>query len=168
MFIRVLLPAPFSPSSAWTSPRRRSKSTSSLASTPGKRLTIPRASTASDDGSPGAAPGPASAAPAPAAAVEGSGASVMDAVPKRGDPRACARGSPASRSAQRRQRRGDPVVPPVHADRALRARGAGRELVEVGLLELLPGGQQLLAGVVLDRTGEDIEPADLPGQHVGQ
>src|SRR6476469_5152474 len=165
MFIRVLLPAPFSPSSAWTSPRRRSKSTSSLASTPGKCLTIPRASTARAGAAPAGAPLPA---PEPAAATGGSGTNVMDAVPKRGDPRACARGSPASRSAQRRQRGGDPVVPPVHADRALRARGTGRKLVEVGLLELLPGGQELLAGVVLDRTGEDVEPADLSGEHVGQ
>ena len=55
---------------------------------------------------------------------------------------------------------GDALVPPVHADRALRARGAGRELVEVGLLELLAGRQELLAGVVLDRPGEDVEPAE--------
>src|SRR3990170_7089308 len=43
----VLLPAPFSPRRAWISPTRRSKSTPSLATTPGKRLTIPRISTAS-------------------------------------------------------------------------------------------------------------------------
>ena len=42
----VLLPAPFSPSRAWTSPTRTSKSTPSLATTPGKRLTMPRRSTA--------------------------------------------------------------------------------------------------------------------------
>src|SRR5262245_28920338 len=40
----VDLPAPFSPSSAWTSPRRRSKSTWSLATTPGKRFVMPRSS----------------------------------------------------------------------------------------------------------------------------
>src|ERR671915_294387 len=34
----VLLPAPFSPTRAWTSPGRRSKSTSSTAVTPPKRL----------------------------------------------------------------------------------------------------------------------------------
>src|SRR4051794_10132064 len=44
MFIRVDLPAPFSPSSACTSPLRRSKSTESLARTPGNRLVIPRSS----------------------------------------------------------------------------------------------------------------------------
>src|SRR4051794_5363458 len=44
MFISVDLPAPFSPSSACTSPRRRSKSTWSFARTPGKRLVIPRSS----------------------------------------------------------------------------------------------------------------------------
>src|SRR5687767_2182429 len=44
MFISVDFPAPFSPSSACTSPRWRSKSTWSLASTPGKRLVIPRSS----------------------------------------------------------------------------------------------------------------------------
>src|SRR6266571_2233872 len=37
----VDFPAPFSPSSACTSPRRRSKSTSSLATTPGNRFVIP-------------------------------------------------------------------------------------------------------------------------------
>src|SRR6266545_1605127 len=40
----VLLPAPFSPSREWTSPARTSKSTRSLATTPGKRLVIPRIS----------------------------------------------------------------------------------------------------------------------------
>src|SRR5438093_12401743 len=44
MFISVDLPAPFSPSRACTSPRRRSKSTSSLASTPGNRFVMPRSS----------------------------------------------------------------------------------------------------------------------------
>src|SRR5919202_3556241 len=44
MFISVDLPAPFSPSSACTSPRRRSKSTWSLARTPGKVFVIPRSS----------------------------------------------------------------------------------------------------------------------------
>src|SRR6266480_4705048 len=44
MFISVDLPAPFSPSSACTSPRRTSKETSSLATTPGNSLRIPRIS----------------------------------------------------------------------------------------------------------------------------
>src|SRR6478672_5665703 len=44
MFMSVDFPAPFSPRSACTSPWRRSKSTRSLASTPGKRLVIPRSS----------------------------------------------------------------------------------------------------------------------------
>src|SRR6476659_6556299 len=42
----VDLPAPFSPSSAWTSPRLRSKSTLSLATSDPKRLVIPRSSRA--------------------------------------------------------------------------------------------------------------------------
>jgi len=46
MFISVVLPAPFSPSRAWTSPGATSKETSSFASTPGKRLVIPRIATA--------------------------------------------------------------------------------------------------------------------------
>src|SRR5581483_7241449 len=41
MFISVDFPAPFSPRSACTSPGRRSKSTWSLASTPGNRFVIP-------------------------------------------------------------------------------------------------------------------------------
>src|SRR4051794_39408452 len=44
MFISVDFPAPFSPRSACTSPRRRSKSTWSFATIPGKRLVMPRSS----------------------------------------------------------------------------------------------------------------------------
>ncbi len=44
MFISVDLPAPFSPSSACTSPRRTSNDTSSLATTPGNSLRMPRIS----------------------------------------------------------------------------------------------------------------------------
>src|SRR3954468_4558081 len=46
MLDRVVLPAPFSPSSACTSPGAASKSTSSLATTAGNRLVIPRSATA--------------------------------------------------------------------------------------------------------------------------
>src|SRR3954470_10492779 len=46
MFISVDLPAPFSPSSACTSPGRSSKSTRSLARTPGNRFVIPLSSSA--------------------------------------------------------------------------------------------------------------------------
>src|SRR4051812_9101970 len=48
MFESVLLPAPFSPSSACTSPAAAAKSTASFARTPGKRLVIPRISTAGE------------------------------------------------------------------------------------------------------------------------
>jgi hypothetical protein len=44
MFISVDFPAPFSPSSACTSPRFTSSATSSLATTPGNSLRIPRIS----------------------------------------------------------------------------------------------------------------------------
>ena len=44
MFIRVVLPAPFSPRSAWISPCSRVRSIWSLASTPGKDLVMPRSS----------------------------------------------------------------------------------------------------------------------------
>ncbi len=50
MFESVLLPAPFSPSSACTSPAAASKSTASFASTPGKRFVIPRIATATPGG----------------------------------------------------------------------------------------------------------------------
>src|SRR5437879_498770 len=50
MFMSVLLPAPFSPTSAWISPCRTCKSTWSLATTPGKFLTMARISTASPPG----------------------------------------------------------------------------------------------------------------------
>src|SRR5579862_3905787 len=44
MFISVDLPAPFSPSNACTSPRRTSRSTSSLATVPGNSFRTPRIS----------------------------------------------------------------------------------------------------------------------------
>src|SRR2546422_11166656 len=46
MFESVVLPAPFSPSSACTSPSAASKSTWSFATTPGNRFVIPCSSTA--------------------------------------------------------------------------------------------------------------------------
>src|SRR5579863_7600663 len=46
MLESVLFPAPFSPRRAWTSPTAASKSTRSFATTPGKRLLIPRIDTA--------------------------------------------------------------------------------------------------------------------------
>lgn len=46
IFIRVDLPAPFSPTRAWTVPRRTVMSMSWLATTPGNRLVMPRSSTA--------------------------------------------------------------------------------------------------------------------------
>src|SRR5881392_3643190 len=52
MFESVDFPAPFSPSSACTSPGAASKSTPSFASTPGKRFVIPRIATAEDGGAP--------------------------------------------------------------------------------------------------------------------
>ncbi len=42
MFMRVVFPAPFSPSRAWTSPARSSRDAPSLATTPGKAFVIPR------------------------------------------------------------------------------------------------------------------------------
>src|SRR6266511_3654038 len=45
MFESVVLPAPFSPSSACTSPSAASKSTPSFATTPGNRFVIPRTAT---------------------------------------------------------------------------------------------------------------------------
>src|SRR5689334_7263814 len=50
IFIRVDLPAPFSPTIACTSPEATSTFTSSLASTPGNRFVIPRSSTAAASG----------------------------------------------------------------------------------------------------------------------
>src|SRR5438046_3966146 len=44
MFMSVVLPAPFSPSSAWISPSSTTRSTWSLATTPRNRLVIPSSS----------------------------------------------------------------------------------------------------------------------------
>src|SRR5579884_2286690 len=46
MLMSVVLPAPFSPSSAWISPQRASKFTAWLATTPGKTLSTPSIATA--------------------------------------------------------------------------------------------------------------------------
>src|ERR1051326_7732162 len=54
MFESVLFPAPFSPSSACTSPAAASNSTPSFAITPGKRLVIPRPPPGEDGGAPSA------------------------------------------------------------------------------------------------------------------
>src|SRR3954469_18474027 len=62
MFESVDFPAPFSPSSACTSPGAAWKSTPSFASTPGKRFVIPRIATAEDRGAPSAPLGPISSA----------------------------------------------------------------------------------------------------------
>src|SRR6266516_7288528 len=53
MLESVVFPAPFSPRRACTSPAEASKSTRSLASTPGKRLVIPRIETAGTREAPG-------------------------------------------------------------------------------------------------------------------
>ena len=45
----VDLPAPFSPTSAWTVPLRTRRSTSRLATTPGKRFVTPESSTATGE-----------------------------------------------------------------------------------------------------------------------
>src|SRR6478752_4542906 len=145
MLTRVLFPAPFSPSSAWISPRRRSKSTWSLATIPGKVLTMPRASSA------------------------GTGAGdVTGCVPMDGEGPTVVPWAPESLGAELRQVGGDAVRPPVHAGLALVAGSTGRELVEVGLLELGSAREELLALVVLDRAGEDVEPVERPGEHLGQ
>ena len=82
MFIRVLLPAPFSPRRAWISPGLMSRSMPSLATTPGKRLVMPRisrlgAAAAATSGSivmpPLARSAAASAGPGWAAVIEPSG-----------------------------------------------------------------------------------------------
>src|SRR5438477_7501062 len=85
-------------------------------------------------------------------------------------PRACARGPPPvpALRAQRWERNGDVLVPPVHADGAFGPRGAGWKLVEIGLLELLAGLEEDLAGVVLEGTGEDVEPIGGAGQELGE
>src|SRR5689334_5893109 len=56
MLDSVVLPAPFSPSSACTSPGAASKSTSSLATTAGNRFVIPRSATAGGGGEACASP----------------------------------------------------------------------------------------------------------------
>src|SRR5215218_2298852 len=58
MFESVLLPAPFSPSSACTSPAAASKSTPSFATTPGNDFEIPRIETAGERGCSPAADNP--------------------------------------------------------------------------------------------------------------
>src|SRR6185312_13237585 len=62
MFDSVVLPAPFSPSRACTSPDAASKSTSSFATTAGKRFVIPRSATAGGGGEACASPPPGESA----------------------------------------------------------------------------------------------------------
>src|SRR3989442_11885251 len=110
MFIRVLFPAPFSPSRAWISPDSSSKSTWSFATTPGNALTIPLAATAG-------------VADAWGAAVIG-----PPLARRRGRGRTPAAPSLPTPTLLRElwQLAGDAVGPPVHADLARVARCAGR------------------------------------------
>src|SRR3954447_15906001 len=106
VFISVDLPAPFSPTIACTWPRRTASRMSRLATTPGKRLVMPRSSTANaspprapTSGAPssaerppplGPAPGPAEASvvaigPLLALAAAGARREVHSAVPRLGD-----------------------------------------------------------------------------------
>src|SRR6516165_3435284 len=66
---RVVLPAPFSPSRAWISPGSTSNATRSFATTPGKRLVMPRAARA---GTAAAPPGPGSGQAGPVSGLAGS------------------------------------------------------------------------------------------------
>src|SRR4051812_28577368 len=50
MFESVVLPAPFSPNKAWTSPAAASKSTWSFATTAGNRFVTPRSAIAGEEG----------------------------------------------------------------------------------------------------------------------
>src|SRR5512144_2699980 len=79
MFDRVLLPAPFSQSSACTSPWAASKSTRSLATTPGKRFVIPRIDTAGAGG-PACAGPPTIAASVTGAPGSLAGGAALDAL----------------------------------------------------------------------------------------
>src|SRR3984893_12395182 len=56
MFDSVVLPAPFSPSNAWTSPGAASRSTDSSATTAGNRFVMPRSATAIGGGEARASP----------------------------------------------------------------------------------------------------------------
>src|SRR5947208_11429313 len=103
MVINVDLPAPFSPSSAWISPRPRSKSTASLARTPGNRFVMPRssrtrgASAIGIDNPTGAGPEPAPVGRACCRLLRGrddlaAGDQLQDGVGLRGDELAVCRG----------------------------------------------------------------------------
>src|SRR6478672_12986674 len=72
MFESVVFPAPFSPSSAWTSPAAASKSTWSFATTAGNRFVIPRSATAEGEG------GEAGASPPPVVLALGATDDALD------------------------------------------------------------------------------------------
>src|SRR5687767_4795838 len=70
MLHNVVLPAPFSPSSTWTSPRRNSRSTSRSAQTPSKLLETWRALTAGTSAGVSAGTSTPAASPSPSSAVD--------------------------------------------------------------------------------------------------
>src|SRR5512138_488340 len=109
-FINVLLPAPFSPSKAWISPARNSKSTWSLASTPGKRLTIPLISTTK---------------------LEGVGSVTVYLLLQGAEPITGPAPFTNKLLTEFRQFGGNAVSPPVHAVLACQPRGSRRELIEI-------------------------------------
>src|SRR6476661_3214971 len=73
--------------------------------------------------------------------------------------------SPLRGLLERRQLSRDSLGPPMHAVLAARFRV---ELIEVGLLKLRAGWDDLLAGVVLDWAGKDIEARELALLHLCQ
>ena len=63
---------------------------------------------------------------------------------------------------------GDPFGPPVHAVLAFQSGSAGRELIQVGLLEFLTFRHDGLALVVQDRAREYIEAVEFALEHLSQ
>src|SRR2546421_108023 len=149
MFESVLLPAPFSPSSACTSPAAASKSTRSFASTPGKRFVIPRMATA------GEAPG----SPAPLACGLDPGASCPTRLP--GGRNVGDRPDDAPDEPLHRVQVLDPQTLALldHQLALLVVERAG-ELVEAAVLDRLLLGQDLRLGLGGDLRPERREPCE--------
>src|SRR5436305_1768849 len=148
MLERVLLPAPFSPRSACTSPAAASKSTPSFARTPGKRFVIPRIATA---GGGGARSAPLRSSSINSWLLGGFGEMFFAA-------RAVLHGPCGTRSFRQ------PLLALRAADHALHE---PVHLVEVLDAQLLALRDSQLSLLVVERTGELVERAVLQRPHLG-
>ena len=159
MFMSVLLPAPFSPRRAWISPVPEVEVDIVVGDDAGEGL---------DDAAP--PPGRERRRPRAASAWPAAGAGVViRSVPCGGRSRPATVGRGPSTGSGQESGGNSAVMPSVHQYMHVlhsEPGAPGGNWSRSDCSSLLAGRQQLLAGVVVDRAGEHVEPTELAGQHL--